>query len=150
VAKMPARRAPHLGEHTEDVLGELGFTARDSDGLRTGGAVRVARIPDLGFKRWPIWVWNHDLGEPGGQHRERGHQQHRECRNYDVHGTSLDIGSAQGIVGETTPLRIALFGHTACVRKSGCCGTIARSFRRHGFKDNNRSIGSRAAVMTNL
>ena len=107
---MPARRAPHLGEHTEHILGELGFTARDIDGLRAGGAVRVAQIPDPGFKRWPIWVWNHDLGEPGGQGRQRGHQQHRECRNYDVHGTSLDIGSAQGIVGETTPLRIALFG----------------------------------------
>jgi len=42
VAKMPARRAPHLGEHTEDILGELGFSAKDIEGLRTGGAVRKA------------------------------------------------------------------------------------------------------------
>ena len=34
------RRAPKLGEHTADVLGEAGFTAADIDRLRAGGAIR--------------------------------------------------------------------------------------------------------------
>src|SRR5215510_8569540 len=34
VAKVPARRAPGLGEHTEQILGELGFNAKAIDGLR--------------------------------------------------------------------------------------------------------------------
>ena len=43
VAKAPARRAPDLGEHNEDVLRELGFDAKGIDGLRTSGAVPKAR-----------------------------------------------------------------------------------------------------------
>ncbi|WP_439392803.1 CaiB/BaiF CoA transferase family protein [Bradyrhizobium sp. PMVTL-01] len=39
VAKAAARRAPGLGEHTEEILGELGFDANDIDGLRASGAV---------------------------------------------------------------------------------------------------------------
>ncbi|RQR52660.1 CoA transferase [Burkholderia sp. Bp9125] len=39
VAKIPARRAPYLGEHSEDILRELGFDAQDIDGLRASGAV---------------------------------------------------------------------------------------------------------------
>jgi crotonobetainyl-CoA:carnitine CoA-transferase CaiB-like acyl-CoA transferase len=34
------RRAPKLGEHTADVLGEAGFTTADIDRLRAGGAIR--------------------------------------------------------------------------------------------------------------
>jgi crotonobetainyl-CoA:carnitine CoA-transferase CaiB-like acyl-CoA transferase len=43
VAKVPARRAPDLGEHNEEVLRELGFDAKDIDGLRASGAVPKAK-----------------------------------------------------------------------------------------------------------
>jgi formyl-CoA transferase len=43
VAKAPARRAPDLGEHNEAILQELGFDAKDIDGLRASGAVPKAR-----------------------------------------------------------------------------------------------------------
>lgn len=43
VAKVPARRAPDLGEHSEEVLRELGFDAKDIDGLRASGAVPKAK-----------------------------------------------------------------------------------------------------------
>jgi formyl-CoA transferase len=39
VAKVPARRAPELGEHNEEILKQLGFDAREIDGLRASGAV---------------------------------------------------------------------------------------------------------------
>jgi crotonobetainyl-CoA:carnitine CoA-transferase CaiB-like acyl-CoA transferase len=39
VAKVPARRAPDIGEHNEEVLKQLGFTASEIDGLRASGAV---------------------------------------------------------------------------------------------------------------
>jgi formyl-CoA transferase len=39
VAKVPARRAPNLGEHTEQILGDLGFDADGIEDLRTSGAV---------------------------------------------------------------------------------------------------------------
>jgi formyl-CoA transferase len=38
VTKAPARRAPVLGEHNEEVLKQLGFNANDIDGLRSCGA----------------------------------------------------------------------------------------------------------------
>jgi formyl-CoA transferase len=37
--KVPARRAPELGEHTDMVLEELGFTAAEIEALRTGGTI---------------------------------------------------------------------------------------------------------------
>ena len=43
VAKVPARRAPGLGEHTEEILGELGFDARSIESLRESGAVPKAK-----------------------------------------------------------------------------------------------------------
>ena len=42
VTKVPAKRAPGLGEHNEEVLKQLGFSATEIDGLRTGGAVPKA------------------------------------------------------------------------------------------------------------
>src|SRR3954463_2543560 len=43
VAKVPARRAPALGEHNEEVLRQLGFNATEIDGLRTNGATPKAK-----------------------------------------------------------------------------------------------------------
>jgi formyl-CoA transferase len=43
VAKAPAQRGPGLGEHNEEVLRELGFDAKDIDGLHEMGAVPRAK-----------------------------------------------------------------------------------------------------------
>jgi formyl-CoA transferase len=43
VTKVPARRAPGLGEHTDEVLQELGFDADGIEGLRASGAVGKAK-----------------------------------------------------------------------------------------------------------
>jgi crotonobetainyl-CoA:carnitine CoA-transferase CaiB-like acyl-CoA transferase len=43
VAKEPARRAPALGEHNEEVLQQLGFSVSDIDGLRASGATPKAK-----------------------------------------------------------------------------------------------------------
>jgi formyl-CoA transferase len=43
VAKVPARRAPDLGEHTEEILHDLGFDAKGIEDLRTSGAVPKAK-----------------------------------------------------------------------------------------------------------
>src|SRR5229473_932879 len=39
VSKVPAKRAPALGEHNEQVLQQLGFSATEIDGLHASGAV---------------------------------------------------------------------------------------------------------------
>jgi len=39
VAKVPARRAPRIGEHNDEVLKALGFTANDIDGFRASGTI---------------------------------------------------------------------------------------------------------------
>lgn len=43
VAKVPAKRAPALGEHNEEVLQQLGFSAAEIDGLRTSGTLPTAK-----------------------------------------------------------------------------------------------------------
>jgi crotonobetainyl-CoA:carnitine CoA-transferase CaiB-like acyl-CoA transferase len=43
ITKVPAHRAPALGEHTEDVLEQLGFSATEIDGLRVNGAIPTDR-----------------------------------------------------------------------------------------------------------
>jgi crotonobetainyl-CoA:carnitine CoA-transferase CaiB-like acyl-CoA transferase len=43
VAKVPAKRAPALGEHNEAVLNELGFSTSEIDGLHESGAVPNAK-----------------------------------------------------------------------------------------------------------
>ena len=42
VAKVPARRGPALGEHNDEVLTQLGFSAGEIDGLRTDGTISAA------------------------------------------------------------------------------------------------------------
>src|SRR6266436_4422359 len=42
VAKVPAKRAPALGEHNEEILGQLGFSTTDIEGFRANRT-----IPDL-------------------------------------------------------------------------------------------------------
>jgi formyl-CoA transferase len=39
VSKVPARRAPRIGEHNDEVLKELGFTTDDIDGFRASGTI---------------------------------------------------------------------------------------------------------------
>jgi crotonobetainyl-CoA:carnitine CoA-transferase CaiB-like acyl-CoA transferase len=39
VVKVPARRAPEIGEHNEEILDELGFNANEVESLRVGGAL---------------------------------------------------------------------------------------------------------------
>ena len=43
VAKVPARRAPNLGEHTEQILRDLGFDADGIEDLRASGAVPTVK-----------------------------------------------------------------------------------------------------------
>src|SRR5467141_1498377 len=43
VSKVPAKRAPKIGEHNEEILKELGFSATDIDGLRASGAIPKAK-----------------------------------------------------------------------------------------------------------
>jgi crotonobetainyl-CoA:carnitine CoA-transferase CaiB-like acyl-CoA transferase len=45
VAKVSAKRAPDIGEHTEEVLRQLGFNPPEIDGLRAGGAIPTASRP---------------------------------------------------------------------------------------------------------
>ena len=42
VAKVPAQRAPGLGEHTDEILDELGFDARSIASLREDGVIPQA------------------------------------------------------------------------------------------------------------
>jgi formyl-CoA transferase len=39
VAKVPAKRAPELGEHNDEVLKELGFAANEIEQLRASGVI---------------------------------------------------------------------------------------------------------------
>jgi crotonobetainyl-CoA:carnitine CoA-transferase CaiB-like acyl-CoA transferase len=43
VAKVPAKRAPALGEHNEEVLRDLGFNTNEIDALRANGATPDAK-----------------------------------------------------------------------------------------------------------
>jgi formyl-CoA transferase len=43
VAKVPARRAPELGEHNEEVLKQVGFNVSEIDGLHASGATSKAK-----------------------------------------------------------------------------------------------------------
>ena len=39
VTKVPARRAPDVGEHNDEVLNELGFTSEEIEELRSSGTI---------------------------------------------------------------------------------------------------------------
>jgi formyl-CoA transferase len=43
VTKVSAKRAPKIGEHNEEVLRQLGYSASEIDGLRTSGAIAKAK-----------------------------------------------------------------------------------------------------------
>jgi formyl-CoA transferase len=43
VSKAPARRAPRIGEHNDEVLKELGFGHDEIDSLRASGAIPAAQ-----------------------------------------------------------------------------------------------------------
>src|SRR5712675_2328695 len=43
VAKVPAKRAPKIGEHNDEVLRQLGFSAAEIDGLHESGAIPKAK-----------------------------------------------------------------------------------------------------------
>jgi len=45
ISKVPARRAPALGEHNEEVLKQLGFSATEIDALHASGAVPTKKQP---------------------------------------------------------------------------------------------------------
>jgi len=45
ITKVPARRAPALGEHNEEVLKQLGFNASEIDVLHASGAVPAKKDP---------------------------------------------------------------------------------------------------------
>ena len=46
VAKAPARRGPELGEHSDEILLELGFSDQEVAGLHASGAVPQTRVSD--------------------------------------------------------------------------------------------------------
>jgi crotonobetainyl-CoA:carnitine CoA-transferase CaiB-like acyl-CoA transferase len=46
VQKVAARRAPELGEHNDEILGELGFTAGEIGALQASGAVPHSQKPE--------------------------------------------------------------------------------------------------------
>jgi formyl-CoA transferase len=45
LAKVPAKRAPKIGEHNEEVLQQLGFSVSEIDDLRVGGAIPKVKEP---------------------------------------------------------------------------------------------------------
>src|SRR6201990_3331064 len=44
VAKVPAKRAPKIGEHNDEVLRQLGFSTAEIDGLRASGAIPKTKV----------------------------------------------------------------------------------------------------------
>ena len=48
VTKLPAKRAPELGEHNEEILKELGFDSKEIDSFRTSGTLGKPKEPAKG------------------------------------------------------------------------------------------------------
>ena len=58
VNKVPARRAPEIGEHNEEILTELGFDAKAIEGFHSSGTVpavphRWRRASEVENERYP-------------------------------------------------------------------------------------------------
>src|SRR3954464_2704941 len=47
VAKVPAKRAPEIGEHNEEILEQLGFSASEVEGFRTSRAIPGDKHPEV-------------------------------------------------------------------------------------------------------
>jgi crotonobetainyl-CoA:carnitine CoA-transferase CaiB-like acyl-CoA transferase len=47
VAKVPAKRAPEIGEHNEEVLTQLGFNATEIEGFRASRAIPGVKHPEV-------------------------------------------------------------------------------------------------------
>ena len=45
VSKVPAKRAPRIGEHNEEILNELGFDGNEIAGLRASGTIAAPKPP---------------------------------------------------------------------------------------------------------
>jgi formyl-CoA transferase len=48
ISKIPAKRAPELGEHNEEILKELGFDAKEIDDFRASGTLGKSKEPAKG------------------------------------------------------------------------------------------------------
>ena len=48
ITKVPAKRAPELGEHSEEILKELGFDAKEIEGFRASGTIGKPKEPAKG------------------------------------------------------------------------------------------------------
>ena len=46
VAKVPAKRAPEIGEHNEEILEQLGFNATEIEGFRASRAIPGVKHPE--------------------------------------------------------------------------------------------------------
>src|SRR5207247_2427118 len=53
VAKVPAKRAPELGEHNDEVLKELGFDAKEIERLRASGVIAKPTAPAAATSKSP-------------------------------------------------------------------------------------------------
>src|SRR6266852_555448 len=47
VAKVPAKRAPEIGEHNEEILEQLGFSATEIEGFRASRAIPGVKPPEV-------------------------------------------------------------------------------------------------------
>jgi formyl-CoA transferase len=47
IAKVPAKRAPGLGEHNEEILEDLGFSATEIEGFRASRAIPGVKHPEV-------------------------------------------------------------------------------------------------------
>ena len=47
VAKVPAKRAPEIGEHNEEILEQLGFNATEIEGFRASRAIPGLKRPEV-------------------------------------------------------------------------------------------------------